>query len=105
MTPEEYSTTQSHLLLVANLLTRLDLDGFIETAQRSLAVGPLLDPTVYMRASNRLDAVVRIARAATKVQKALREARKLVIEEERRAGRAVPPEWLEGIAPAEVPCR
>jgi hypothetical protein len=61
LTDAEYAQTQSQLLLFAGLLRGMPLERFLESIQRAETVGPLLDPTLYMRAADALSAIKTIA--------------------------------------------
>jgi hypothetical protein len=59
-----YADTQHWLLIVANMVAGLDLDGFLQRIEQSEAAGPVLDPTLYALASGKLAKVKRLAEAA-----------------------------------------
>lgn len=70
MTDAEYMLTQERLFLVAKMVSNMDLDGFLQRINHAEALGPVLDPTLFMRGATRLDAIKRLARAAKELQKA-----------------------------------
>ena len=74
ITPEQYSAVQAQLLLVVNLVRDWDLDGFLVAIGIADTVGPLLNPTLYMRASPNMHFVENLGQAVLKFQQSIREA-------------------------------
>lgn len=64
MNTEAYLTTQYQLVMMAKLITLVDLDGFVERIQLADRLGAVLDPTLYRQAGKKLDDVKRLAEAA-----------------------------------------
>jgi hypothetical protein len=64
MSDEEYELTQMNLVMMAQLIEGLDLPAFIERAERALAIGPLVDPTLFRQAHGKLEQVLKLASAA-----------------------------------------
>jgi len=64
----EYEATQRVLQMVASMLLPLDLKGFLAAIGRAEALGPVLDPSLYMAASAKLDTVKALAQAAQGLQ-------------------------------------
>ena len=75
MTSEEYATTQDQLMLLGNLVNTLDLAAFIEKAQHADTLGPMLDPTLWMKGGKNLSLVIDVARAAHRFQLAFQTLR------------------------------
>ena len=73
MSDTEYHDTQGRLIDTAFNLAALDLDGFLGRIRESHAVGPVLDPTLYRAASDGLEAVADLARAAQGVKRSVIE--------------------------------
>lgn len=71
MTDAEYALTQERLLLVARMVSSMDLDGFLRRIEQAETAAPVLDPTLYARGGARLDAIRRIAEAAREFQRAV----------------------------------
>lgn len=63
MTREEYTEMQSQLVLLARMLPTLDYEGFLEHMEKAEAVGPLLDPTLYLKASENMRSIKELAQA------------------------------------------
>jgi hypothetical protein len=64
MTNAEYLSLQSRLLLVADLIRVMDLDGFLARIELAHLAGPFLEPTLYAKTQDYLKAVELLARAA-----------------------------------------
>lgn len=60
---EEYAATQTSLIFLGQIVAGIDIDGFIERISLTNAVGPVLDPTLYLEAGDRLGNVERLARS------------------------------------------
>lgn len=84
MTDDEYTGTQTHLVLAANLLAGLDLAAFVERIDHTGAVAPILDPTLYMRGAGTLQAVRGLAVAGIRVQEAKAKLDEAARERDRR---------------------
>lgn len=70
MTREEYAATQAALVTVAELIGELDLKGFLSWIDRSHAVAPIMDPTLYRQGAGALSSIEALARSAYHFQKA-----------------------------------
>jgi len=81
MDDAEYLATQSSVMLLAKAVDGLPLAEFVNRINRAETLGPILDPTLYMKAGDGLRAIKRMAEAALDFQK---EARKLKAELEKR---------------------
>ncbi|MGE5572975.1 MAG: hypothetical protein ACM3ZU_08165 [Bacteroidota bacterium] len=81
MTDAEYIETQQQLLLLANIVSQMDLADLLERIQHGETVGPILDPTLFIRGSKKLSAVKRIAQGAQQFQKAIAEAKEELADE------------------------
>lgn len=57
MKKEEYEMIQDFLTAQAEMLTQLDLDGFIAANRRADSLGAVMDPTLYRDAHRMLDAI------------------------------------------------
>lgn len=71
MTNEEYLQTQHAILMVAAVAQDLPLAAFIERAEAADALGPILDPTLYLSQGQNLESVLTIARALLPFQSAV----------------------------------
>lgn len=65
MRADEYKRHQDFLSLVASMAraTELDWSGFIEAMNRAETIGPILDPTLYMKGAGALAVVKSHAQA------------------------------------------
>jgi hypothetical protein len=66
MTDEDYIQTQSTILMVARMIQTLPLEEFLKRINRSESIAPLIDPTLYMKASDNLGSIRKIAQSLTK---------------------------------------
>jgi len=73
MDDEQYMSTQVQLTALAAVIGGLDLKGFIERINHAEAVVPIVDPTLWMKASNNLEKIKSIAVAAKSFQKVVIE--------------------------------
>lgn len=64
MDKQEYLRTQKILFEMATLVADLDLNGFVEAISFSESIGPMLDPTLYMKGRANLEIIKRMAIAA-----------------------------------------
>lgn len=67
MNEAEYLDTQDRILIAGVAFLGLPLDEFRQAIGRADAIGPVLNPTLYMTASQGLDAVRGLASAAARV--------------------------------------
>lgn len=79
MRNSEYAVTQHHLMMCVEFLVTLDLDEFINQIEMSEAMGPLLNPTAWMRLNalgggEALRKVKAVAKEARELQKVFCEA-------------------------------
>lgn len=70
MSEEEYTLIQQQLLMMIPFMLRMNLPGFLRRIQKSEAIAPMLDPTLFMKGSRQLERVKEIARAANGLRKA-----------------------------------
>jgi len=54
---------QSKLGLIGNVIMELPLEEYLEKAERATTLGPILDPTLYMKGAPSMDEWVDVARA------------------------------------------
>lgn len=72
MTDEQYSQTQSQIILLATAVNGLDLDGFLARISQAEALAPILDPTLYRRGAKPLGEIKRLAMALRPFQAEIR---------------------------------
>jgi hypothetical protein len=80
MTPAQYIETQMRLLEMAKIADSLDLDAFLQCISNAEAVGPMIDPTMYMKAMDNLSAIKKLAKVAVQVKATYGEVFKAVLE-------------------------
>ncbi len=66
MTNEEYLEVQTKLTLFAAMIIEVDVEGLLERVERADAIVPLIDPTLWMKGHDKLDAIKDLARGALK---------------------------------------
>lgn len=96
MTNEEYQRTQDALVEMCKDVLMLDLVGFLARIEHTEALGPIVDPTLWIKGSDRLEAIKRCAIAFRGAQGAAEDLRLLILDEIAK-GKA---EWFP--VPAEV---
>lgn len=65
MSDATYKAVQSQLLLISRMMSVLDTDGFLERIVEAETVGPIVNPTLFMKGSDSLQSVRQIAEAAS----------------------------------------
>lgn len=78
MSDAEYAQTQAQLLALARVVLDMDLAGFLARIETAHAAGPVLNPTLYRRGQERMEAIRRVASAARGLQDEVRELRDLI---------------------------
>ena len=73
MTDEEYSSTQSQLMLLARIALGINIDGFIKRINTAETIAPILDPTLYLQGADNLRKIKALAVGASKFQAAIKE--------------------------------
>jgi hypothetical protein len=68
----DYVNAVNTVQIAAGLLTTLDLAEVLNCMERADALGPILDPTLYKDASERMDAQRRLIQAALPLQAEMR---------------------------------
>jgi hypothetical protein len=64
MDQEEYISTQNQLVLLGQLIDGLDLRSFLEKINHAESFGPILNPTLFIKAGKKLEQVKNLAEAA-----------------------------------------
>jgi len=83
MDNEEYLNTQYLLVLQAQLINQLDLDGFLAAIEHAEAVAPIINPTLFIQGAGKLEEVKSLAQAAKLFQAEARrqiEEKKITVE-------------------------
>lgn len=74
MDEEDFHATMGLVLNSARMLRILDLEGFVSACNRADSVGPIVDPTLWMKGHGDLDRCRRIAAAAKNFVTVVEEA-------------------------------
>lgn len=69
MTADEYTEAQTQLEWLGSVVLNLPLDEMLTAIAHSEAVGPIVDPTLYIRASKQLGQVRELVEAFRAVQR------------------------------------
>lgn len=80
MTPKEYLATQAKILQLGKDAEALDLEEFLKRISIAEATGPIVDPTLYMYASDNLLAVKELAESIQKVSDATKNLRRALLK-------------------------
>jgi hypothetical protein len=78
MTNEEYGAAQRLIIAAGNMLSLVDIQAFIECADRALGSAAVFDPTLWIRGHERLQHVRDMAAAALKFRERVDALRTLV---------------------------
>lgn len=70
MEKDKYVQTQLSILNIAKIASQLDLDGFLKQISSTETLAPMIDPTLYMKAHDNLQAVKKLAESLLPVKKA-----------------------------------
>jgi hypothetical protein len=70
---EEYGLIQAQLNVATAMIKPLKLREFLNRIERAESVGPVLDPTLYREAMDKMASVKRIAAAALELQRIANE--------------------------------
>jgi hypothetical protein len=81
MTDPEYLSTQQAIIVAAQAVMNVDLDGFLSRIRRAESAGPVLDPTLYRQAQKNLQAVKDLAEALVPFKRAAMKLRTEAIME------------------------
>lgn len=71
LTKMEYQACQDFLLSLAGQVRLLPLGRFLRAIEKADAVGPVLDPTLWMRGNKKLDIIKKMAQGALAFQNSL----------------------------------
>jgi hypothetical protein len=63
VTKEEYQETQMRLVMLRQLADGIPLNEFLRAIERTDALGPILDPTLWMKGHRELGKIRELARA------------------------------------------
>lgn len=69
MKAEEYRMTQDHIFLLAAMARTLPVPEFIEAIDKAESLGPVLDPTLYIKGADRMAKVRKIAAAVLELKR------------------------------------
>lgn len=83
MDKDDYLMTQEKLIILGNLMEGMPLDEFLQAIDRVETVGPIVDPTLWMKGHRNMDKIKRIATAARAFQKECAAVKEETLEEVR----------------------
>jgi hypothetical protein len=86
MNDPQWEETLHAMTFVAQQLLKLPLGEFLERASRAQSIGPILDPTLWMGATNKLEAIQEVASALHAAQVRINKLRPADIQEVRHEG-------------------
>lgn len=92
MTPKEYLSTQVAIMELGKKASTLKLDEFCELILRAETVAPMVDPTMYRKAQDNLQAIKKMAGAVMILQTAFAEMMIAVTQTIARGDMTPPPE-------------
>jgi hypothetical protein len=72
---EEYAQTQATILILADLVRDLPLAEFLSAIARADSIGPIVDPTLWMRGHENMHKIEQMAAGLRKFQTAVRAVR------------------------------
>lgn len=78
MTGQEYLHIQITIVKLAHEIEKLNLEEFAQMIERAETAGPILDPTLFIKAQNNLAAVKKLARIFLSAKDASIELRETV---------------------------
>jgi hypothetical protein len=68
---EDYTQTQSQIILLGKLVRDLPLVAFLNKIQRCESVAPLFNPSLYMRGTKKLDLIKQMAEGLLEFQRSI----------------------------------
>lgn len=68
MTDADYLLTQKRITDVGNLALAINVDGFLERVKQAETVGPMVDPTTFLKAQPNLRAIKKLAECVKAIQ-------------------------------------
>lgn len=81
MTGEEYQATVRSCALVGSMLAQYDLPELLQAIDRADTVGPMLDPTLWIKKHGAMDEDKRLLEAALPLWRWAKEQQELVAKE------------------------
>lgn len=79
MDGKTYINTQMRLIEIGKIADTLDLESFLRCISNAEAVGPIMDPTMYMKAAENLAAIRKLAESVVQVKVAYEQTFKAVL--------------------------
>lgn len=73
MKKEDYLTVQQQLRALAQIVVDMPLADFINEITRAETIGPIIDPTLYIQASNNLTKLRELAETLLLFQRTIRK--------------------------------
>lgn len=80
MNGKEYLIVQMSMIEMGKKLETLDFDGFLKSISNAQTTGPFLDPTLYQRAADNLDAIKKLAKAFRAARVEFENAKSIILK-------------------------
>jgi hypothetical protein len=80
ITEEQYLTLQSQLVPLSTLILEMPLEDFLNAISRADTLGPILDPTLWMRGSKSMHEIEEVARIFLDAKQKLEKLRNKFLE-------------------------
>lgn len=93
---DRYIKTQNEMVQLAAKIRWLKLDLFLNQISNAETIAPILDPTLYRKASNNVQALKKLAQTMLPVQEAFDELMSTVVETSAR-GDMQPMPGIKGV--------
>lgn len=77
---QKYIETQVTIIKIGQMANRLDLDTFMRQINQAETIGPILDPTLSIKAAENLTAIKKLAKAVSDVKTAYEATLKAVLD-------------------------
>lgn len=72
---DDYQNVQDRIRLMASLVEDMALDEFIANAERANDLGPFVDPSLWMKGTDKLQIIIDLAKGLRHFQKEAEKAR------------------------------
>lgn len=80
MNPKQYIETQMRMIEIGKIADSLDVETFLQCLRNAETVAPMVDPTLYLKASANLTAIKKLALSVKQVKIAYGETFRAVME-------------------------
>ncbi len=80
MTDQKYKATQAQMLALGLAADKLDCLGFLERVSTAETLAPVINPSLFQKASQNMEAIKQLALAFQQVKTAMEKLRMAVVE-------------------------